>query len=89
MFSIILNNETEFRLLYSGREFKDDLIVTGYFIYSDLSKSDVFTFDNLGDGIYAVEIKHTRKLVSNHEKYGLVLKENGIPKKFEIIQIHD
>lgn len=87
--SVILNNETEFHLLYSAEGFIKGLTVTGYFIYPNMQKSDVFTFDELGDGIYAVVINHTRELVSNTEKYGLVLKEDGIVKKFEIIRIHD
>lgn len=87
--SIIINNEPDFHLLYSAEDFKEGLIVTGYFIYPNLQKSDIFTFDSKGDGIYSVTITHNKQTDSNMEKYGLVVKENGVVKKFEIIQIHN
>lgn len=85
---IVLNNGKIFRLLYSAVDFTIGLTVTGYFIYPDKVKSSVFTFDDLGDGVYAIEITGTRESRQNTEKYGLVIKENGVVKKFEIIQMH-
>ncbi len=86
---IIIDNRKKFRLLYSAGEFKDGLVVTGYFIYPDLQKSNVFTFDAVGDGVYSTEITHNKQTDSNMEKYGLVIKEDGVVKKFEIIQIQN
>jgi len=87
--TILINNKKDIQLLYSARNFVTGLIVTGYFIYPDFQKSDVFTFDELGDGIYSVEIVHNRRTDSNTEKYGIVVKENGVVKKFEIILIQN
>lgn len=84
---IILNNEKNFHLLYSAEKFTTDLTITGYFIYPDLEKSAVFTFEEIGDGIYSSVIINNRKGRVNTEKYGIVIKENGEVKKFEVIQI--
>jgi len=87
--TIIIDNKTKFHLLYSAEEFKAGIVVTGYFIYPNLQKSPVFTFESLDDGIYSVEITHNKQTNSNMEKYGLVIKEDGVVKKFEIIQIQN
>lgn len=87
--SVLIDNKKDFCLLFSATKFKTGRTVTGYFIYPDLTKSDVFTFDEIGDGIYAITTTHHWKTDSNIEKYGLVIKENGIVKKFEIIQIQE
>lgn len=85
--TIVLNNGKKFHLLYSAEKFETGLTVTGYFIYPDLEKSDVFTFDEQGDGIYSVVIENSKEKILNTEKYGIVVKENGKVKKFEVIQI--
>lgn len=87
--TILISNKLNFQLLYSAEKFIVGITVTGYFIYPDLTKSDVFTFDEIGDGIYAISTTHHWKTDSNIEKYGLVIKENGVVKKFEIVQIQE
>lgn len=87
--TVLINNEETYHLLYSSQKFVDGLTVTGYFIYPDMSKSDIFTFDPLGDGIYYVKLPHTRKTSLNVEKYGLVVKEDGVVKKFEMVHIQN
>lgn len=93
MTTIIIDNKTEFYLLYSAVGFTEGLTVTGYFIYPPPSavpaKSDVFTFDEVGDGIYSAVITHNKQTDSNMEKHGLVIKEDGVVKVFEIIQIQN
>ena len=84
--SILRDNKDNFQLLYSSIQFATGLTVTGYLIYPDLTKSDPFTFNEEGDGIYSITITHSRKTNTNIEKYGLVIKEDGVVKKFEIIQ---
>ena len=88
-FDILIDNKTEFRLLYSAAKFRTEKTVTGYFIYPDFSKSDVFTFDDLGDGVYSVIIPHNKQTNSNMDKYGLVIKENGTVKKVEIVYVQN
>lgn len=83
----LISNESDFRLLYSAEGFVEGVTVTGYFIYPNLTKSDVFTFDELGDGVYSTTITHNQQTNSYFEKCGLVIKENGIVRKFEIVQI--
>ena len=87
--SVILNNGEKYHLLYSANGFQEGLTVTGYFIYPDFQKSSTFTFDELGDGIYSVAISYDRKTDSYTEKHGLVVKEDGVVKKFEILQIRN
>jgi hypothetical protein len=86
-FTVVLNNGKKFHLLYSAQKFETGLTVTGYFIYPDLQKSQVFSFSELDDGVYAVEVTNDREKQSNVEKYGIVIKENGEVKKFDVIQI--
>lgn len=88
-FTILIDNKKEFRLLYSAVKFKAGKTVTGYFIYPNLAKSDVFTFDDIGDGVYAVTITHKKQTDSNMDKYGLVIKENGVVKQIEIVYIQN
>lgn len=85
--SVVLNNRKKFPLFYSAKNFQTGLTVTGYFIYPDLQKSSPFTFSELGDGIYGIEIINNRNNEANTEKYGVVIKENGEIRKFEIIYI--
>ena len=88
-FTILIENKKEFRLFYSAVKFKTGKTVTGYFIYPNLTKSDVFTFDELGDGVYTVTITHKKQTNSNMDKYGLVIKENGSVKRIEIVYIQN
>ena len=85
--SIIIDNEKNYWLLYSSTKFKAGKIVTGYFIYSNLIKSDIFNFVDLGDGIYSATVTHNQQTTSFIEKCGLVIKENGTVKKFELVQV--
>lgn len=87
--SFLLRGQDEFRVLYSSAGYKDGLVVTGYLIYSDLEKSAIIEFMELGDGIYAGTFPHEkqRNMTLATEKYGLVIKENGETKRFEIISL--
>lgn len=84
---ITLWGQENFQLLYSSTEYAEGLTVTGYLILPDLTKSVVVTFEELGDGIYAglmpfIKVRNRRK-----ERLGLVIKENGVVKKFDIIDL--
>ena len=85
--TVTLIGEDSFTLLYASVGFSVGLTVTGYVIYPDMEKSDEFAFDELGDGIYGVSIPYTNKRNWITDKYGIVVKENGVPKKFEIVDI--
>lgn len=76
-----------FQLLYSALGFVAGLAVTGYLIYPDRTKSDVVVFEDLGDGIYAGDFPYIRKTAELDEKYGVVIKENGVVKHFELIKM--
>ncbi len=80
-------HENTIQLFYAARNFQVGLTVTGYLIYSDLTKSDVQTFEELGDGIYSVFFPYTQKSNKIVERYGLVVKENGATKLFEIVNL--
>lgn len=86
LISILIAND-KFRLFYSTVNFVVGKTITGYLIYPNTEKSDVFTFDELGDGIYSVIATITKKTNPDRfkEKYGLVIKENGVVKYFEIL----
>jgi hypothetical protein len=86
---IVLYGEPKFRLFYSSKGFVEGLTVTGYFIYPNLTKSDVFTFDDQGDGIYTAEIDYTKETTLNREKWELVVKEDGVVRKSETVLIFD
>ena len=81
------HHESVFQLFYASKDFQEGLIVTGYLIYSDLTKSDVQTSEELGDGIYSVLFPYIQKSNKRIERYGLVMKENGVTKLFEIINL--
>jgi len=81
------HHEGVFQLFYASKGFQEGLIVTGYFIYSDLTKSDVQTFEELGDGIYSVFFPYVQKSNKKIERYGVVVKENGVTKLFEIVNL--
>jgi len=89
--TILIEDINDFTMLYSSVNFATGLIVTGYFIYPDLSAGNVFTFTELGDGVYGIRLIPTNlnSLVLKEsdlmQKYGLVLKENGIVKRFSIV----
>ncbi len=87
--SISINNRVEFQIFYCAKGFAEGKIVTGYFIYPDSSKSDIFTFNELGDGIYSVTIPHCKQTTCSEEKHGLVVKEDGDVKLFEIVTIRN
>ena len=78
-----------FQLFYAPFGFKEGLVVTGYLIYPDFSKSPILSFEELGDGVYAVNITYKRKTMEYDEKYGIVIKENGETKHFNIIQMEN
>ena len=91
METIILQrrNKDEYVLLYNSVKFKTGLTVTGYIIYPDLSKSAVYTFDELGDGIYNAVIPFEYDSGENISKYGVVVKENGKTKQFRLLRVID
>ncbi len=81
------HHEGLFQVFYQSLNFQEGLTVTGYLIYSDLSKSDVQTFEELGDGIYSVLFPYTQRSNKRIERYGLVMKENGVTRLFEIVNL--
>jgi len=92
METILIEDIKDFHLFYQASGFVEGLIVTGYFIYPDLHKGNVFTFVEIGDGIYGVVltpdnldplVAEKPTLIDLMKKYGLVLKENGVAKKFQ------
>ena len=74
----------ENRIFYNSSKFTEGLTVTGYFILPDdgVSKTDVFTFTELGDGIYYLDYTYT--MIGKHS---LVVKENGEVKSFDTIKV--
>jgi len=84
---IQIRNSRDFQLLYASKGFTEGLDVIGYLIYPNLTKSDILTFSELGDGIYAVSVPYKRQTEELDEKYGVVVKENGETKHFEIIRM--
>ena len=81
------HHEGVFQVFYQSLNFQEGLTVTGYVIYPDLTKSDVLEFDELGDGIYSGLFPFEKKSNDRIEKYGTVMKENGVTKLFEIINL--
>lgn len=83
----VRHHENVFQVFYASAGFKERLTVTGYVIYPDLTKSDVLEFDELGDGVYSGLFPFEKKSNNRIEKYGIVMKENGVTKLFEIIDL--
>lgn len=81
------HHEGVFQIFYSSAGFRVGLTVTGYVIYPDMSKSDVLEFDEIGDGIYSGLFPFEKKSNKLVERYGLVMKENGVTKLFEIVNL--
>lgn len=84
---ITLWGQEAFQLLYSSTGYTEGLTVTGYLILPDLTKSVVVEFEDLGDGIYAGLMPFIKTRNRMKEKLGLVMKEDGVVKKFEIIDL--
>lgn len=76
-----------FQLFYQAEKFATHKNVTGYLIFPDMSKSETFVFNELGDGIYEKFCDYERKTDSHIEKYGLVVKEDATVKFFDIIHV--
>ena len=83
----VRHHENVFQIFYASISFQEELTVTGYVIYPDMTKSDVLEFDELGDGIYSGLFPFEKKSNNRIEKYGLVMKENGVTKLFEIVNL--
>lgn len=79
--------ENVFQIFYAAASFQEGLTITGYVIYPDITKSDVLEFEELGDGIYSGLFPFVKKSNNRIEKYGLVMKENGVTKLFEIVNL--
>ena len=84
---VLRHHENVFQIFYASVSFQEGLTVTGYVIYPDLTKSDVLEFDELGDGIYSGLFPFEKKSNNRIEKYGIVMKEDGATKLFEIIDL--
>jgi len=80
-------HENVFQIFYVSVGFQEGLTITGYVIYPDMTKSDMLEFDELGDGIYSGLFPFEKKSNNRIERYGLVMKENGVTKLFEIINL--
>lgn len=72
------------RVYYHTRKFTEGVNVTGYFILPNdgADCSEVYTFTEVKDGIYYLDI--TYRIIG---KYGLVIKEDGETKLFEIFKV--
>lgn len=81
------HHESVFQIFYISENFQEGLTVTGYLIYSDLTKSNVQTFEELGDGIYSMLFPYTQKSNKRVERYGFVGMENGVVKLFDIVNL--
>jgi len=84
---ITLWGQNTFQLLYASSGYTEGLTVTGYLILPDLTKSVVVDFEDLDDGIYAGLMPFTKVRNRRKERLGLVIKENGVVKKFEIVDL--
>ena len=84
---VLRHHENVFQIFYASVGFQEGLTITGYVIYPDLTKSDVLEFDELGDGIYSGLFPFEKKSNNRIEKYGVVMKEDGVTKLFEIIDL--
>lgn len=84
---ITLWGKDTFQLLYASAGYVAELTVTGYLILPDLTKSVVVAFEELGDGIYTGLMPFTKVRNRRKERLGLVIKEDGVVKKFEIIDL--
>lgn len=84
---ILRHHENVFQVFYASTSFQEELTITGYVIYPDMTKSDVLEFDELGDGVYSGLFPFEKKSNKRIEKYGLVMKEDGVTKLFEIIDL--
>jgi len=81
------HHEGVFQIFYASAGFLAGLAVTGYVIYSDMTKSDILEFEELGDGIYSGLFPFEKKSNKLIERYGVVMKENGVTKLFEIVNL--
>ena len=83
------SNEQE-RIFYQSKGFIEGIVVTGYLINPDTTTSLLHTFTEIGDGIYYLDISIKRlEGFQDVDKFGIVIKENGITKKFETIIVEN
>ena len=83
----VRHHENVFQIFYFAKNFQEGLTITGYVIYPDMTKSDVLEFDELGDGIYSGMFPFVKKSNNRIERYGIVMKENGVTKLFDIVNL--
>jgi len=83
----IRHHENVFQIFYASAGYQEAVTVTGYVIYPNMTKSDVVEFDELGDGIYSGTFPFEKQSNNRTEKLGLVMKENGVTKLFEIVNL--
>jgi len=81
------HHENVFQVFYASKGFQEGLTVTGYVIYPDMTKSNILEFEELGDGIYSGLFPFEKKSNNLIERYGMVMKENGVTKLFEIVNL--
>ena len=84
---VLRHHENVFQIFYASVSFQEGLTITGYVIYPDMTKSEPLEFDELGDGIYSGLFPFEKKSNNRIEKYGIVMKEDGVTKLFEIIDL--
>lgn len=86
---IYSQNEVE-RIFYQTNLFTEGVVVTGYLINPDTTTSVLHTFTELGDGIYCLDVSIKRRDgFQDVDKFGIVIKENGVTKKFETIIVEN
>ncbi len=83
MINIYNNNDAIF---YQAVGFREEVAVTGFIIFPDMTKSLESSFTELGDGIYYLKVcLKGLKGYKDMDKFGVVIKENDVTKKFETI----
>lgn len=86
---IYSRNETE-RVFYQTTMFVEGIVVTGYLINPDKTTSLLHTFTEIGDGVYYLDLQIKRlEGFQDVDKFGIVIKENGVTKKFETIVVEN
>jgi hypothetical protein len=77
------------RYFYQSNNFKENVAVTGHLLKPGCdSFCPSFDFTEIGNGIYYADLEHENvEGFKNTDKYGLLIKEDGITVKFEIIYV--
>jgi hypothetical protein len=77
------------RYFYQSSKFRTGITVTGYLLVPTCEEfCPGFDFTEVSDGIYYADLEHENEEgFKEVDKYGLLIKEDGTPTKFEVIHI--